>query len=181
AQFESETIYHSIRKDLEDKGVIFTDTDTALKEHEELVKKYFGKIVPPADNKFSALNTAVWSGGSFIYVPKGVKVDLPLQAYFRINAKNMGQFERTLIITDEGSELPYIEGCLPEGEEVLTGEKIVPVTSIERGMEVMNSDGNKTTVEKTMKRKYSGDLVVMEPWSRGNKFELTSEHPVLAV
>ena len=111
AQYESEVIYHNIKKDLEAKGVIFLDTDTALKEHEDIFKEYFGTIVPPEDNKFAALNTAVWSGGSFIYVPPGVHVDLPLQAYFRINAQNMGQFERTLIIVDEGAYVHYVEGC----------------------------------------------------------------------
>ena len=111
AQYESETVYHSMREDLQKQGVIFLDMDSALKEQPELVRRYFGTIIPPADNKFAALNTSVWSGGSFIYVPKGVKVAMPLQAYFRINAKNMGQFERTLIIADEGAEVTYIEGC----------------------------------------------------------------------
>src|SRR2546430_9149983 len=111
AQYESEVVYHSLHKELEKKGVVFLDTDTALREHPELFKQYFGTVIPPADNKFAALNTAVWSGGSFIYVPKGVKVDLPLQAYFRINKENIGQFERTLIIADEGAEVHYIEGC----------------------------------------------------------------------
>jgi len=111
AQYESEAVYHSIREDLEAQGVIFLDMDSGLREHEDLVKEYFCKVVPYQDNKFSALNTAVWSGGSFIYVPKGVKVEMPVQAYFRINAKNMGQFERTLIIADEGSSIHYVEGC----------------------------------------------------------------------
>ena len=111
AQYESEVVYHSLLKELEDKGVIFTDMDTALREHEEIVKKYFGTIIPSGDNKFSALNSSVWSGGSFVYIPKNVHVKIPLQAYFRINAKNMGQFERTLIIADEGSSVHYIEGC----------------------------------------------------------------------
>lgn len=111
AQYESEVVYHNLQKKLEEQGVIFLDTDTALKEVPELFKKYFGTIIPPEDNKFAALNSAVWSGGSFIYVPPGVKVDLPLQAYFRINAEAMGQFERTLIIADEGSSVHYIEGC----------------------------------------------------------------------
>ncbi len=111
AQYESEVVYHSIRKDLEEKGVIFLDTDTALKEYPELFREYFATVVPPDDNKFAALNSAFWSGGSFIYVPPGVKVDIPLQAYFRINAQNIGQFERTLIIADEGSSVHYIEGC----------------------------------------------------------------------
>src|SRR3954465_12683452 len=111
AQYESEVVYHSIRKDLEEKGVLFLDTDTALREHNDLFQEYFGSVIPTGDNKFSALNTAVWSGGSFIYVPKGVPVDTPLQAYFRINTENMGQFERTLIIADEDSYVHYVEGC----------------------------------------------------------------------
>ena len=111
AQYESEVVYHSLHKELESKGVIFTDTDSALRDHPDLFKEYFGTIIPPGDNKLAALNSAVWSGGSFIYVPKGVKVEIPLQAYFRINAENMGQFERTLIICDEDSFVHYIEGC----------------------------------------------------------------------
>src|SRR5919108_3681574 len=111
AQYESEVVYHSLHKELESKGVIFLDTDTALREHPDIFKEYFGTVIPPADNKMAALNSAVWSGGSFIYVPKGVKVEIPLQAYFRINAENMGQFERTLIICDEDSFVHYIEGC----------------------------------------------------------------------
>jgi Fe-S cluster assembly protein SufB len=111
AQYESEVVYHKIREDLEQQGVIFLDTDTALREHEDLFREYFGTVIPVGDNKFAALNTSVWSGGSFIYVPKNVKVDIPLQAYFRINTENMGQFERTLIICDEGSSVHYVEGC----------------------------------------------------------------------
>ena len=111
AQYESEVVYHNIREDLEEQGVIFVDTDTGLREHEELFREYFGTIIPVGDNKFAALNTSVWSGGSFIYVPKGVKVDIPLQAYFRINTENMGQFERTLIIVDEDAYVHYVEGC----------------------------------------------------------------------
>lgn len=111
AQYESEAVYHSIREDLEEQGVIFLDMDSGLKQHEDIVRAHFGSVIPHTDNKFSALNTAVWSGGSFIYVPKGVHVEMPVQAYFRINAKNMGQFERTLIIADEGSSIHYVEGC----------------------------------------------------------------------
>ena len=111
AQYESEVVYNQIRGDLEEQGVIFVDTDTALKKYPELFKEYFGTVVPAGDNKFAALNTAVWSGGSFIYVPPGVHVEIPLQAYFRINTENMGQFERTLIIADEGSYVHYVEGC----------------------------------------------------------------------
>jgi Fe-S cluster assembly protein SufB len=110
-QYDSESVYHNISMDWEEKGVIFCDMDTALREYPEIVKEYFGTVIPPNDNKFASLNTAVWSGGSFVYVPKGVKVDLPLQAYFRINAENAGQFERTLIIADEGSQVHYVEGC----------------------------------------------------------------------
>src|SRR3954466_14277948 len=111
AQYESEVVYHKIKKELDDIGVLFTDMDSALRDYPDLVKEYFGTIIPPNDNKFAALNSAVWSGGSFIYVPPGVQVDIPLQAYFRINAENMGQFERTLIIADEGSYVHYVEGC----------------------------------------------------------------------
>ena len=111
AQYESEVVYHKIREDLEEQGVIFLDTDTGLREHEEIFKEYFGSVIPVGDNKFAALNTAVWSGGSFIYVPPGVNVEIPLQAYFRINTENMGQFERTLIIVDEGAYVHYVEGC----------------------------------------------------------------------
>jgi Fe-S cluster assembly protein SufB len=111
AQFESEVVYGSLQEDLAKKGVIFTDTDTAVREHPDLLREYFGTIIPPTDNKFAALNSAVWSGGSFIYVPKGVKIEFPLQAYFRINAESMGQFERTLIIVDEGAQVHYVEGC----------------------------------------------------------------------
>src|SRR5271156_5252131 len=111
AQYESEVVYHKIREDLEEKGVIFLDTDSALKQHPELFKEYYGTVIPAGDNKFAALNTSVWSGGSFIYVPKNVQVEIPLQAYFRINTENMGQFERTLIIAEEGADVHYIEGC----------------------------------------------------------------------
>ena len=111
AQYESEVVYHQVNEKLEEQGVIFTDMDTALREHEDLVKQYFGTIIPQNDNKFAALNSAVWSGGSFIYVPPGVTIEMPLQAYFRINAENMGQFERTLIIVDEGAYVHYVEGC----------------------------------------------------------------------
>jgi Fe-S cluster assembly protein SufB len=111
AQYESEVVYHSLKKELEEQGVIFLDMDSGLREHEDIVEEYFGTIIPPDDNKFAALNSAVWSGGSFVYIPPGVSVDIPLQAYFRINAENMGQFERTLIIADEDSYVHYIEGC----------------------------------------------------------------------
>lgn len=111
AQYDSEVVYHNLKKEWEKQGVIFVDTDTAVQKYPDLVRQYFGTIIPPADNKFAALNSAVWSGGSFVYIPKGVHVEIPLQAYFRINAANMGQFERTLIIAEEGSYVHYVEGC----------------------------------------------------------------------
>jgi Fe-S cluster assembly protein SufB len=181
AQYDSGTVYHKIREDLEKKGVIFTDTDTAVQKYPEIVQKYFGKVVPYNDNKFSALNSAVWSGGSFVYVPPGVDAGIPLQAYFRINAKNVGQFERTLIIADKGAKVHYIEGCLPAGEEVLTGDQLAPIEGITQGQTVLNSDGAETTVEKTMVRPFEGDLIDITPVSEGNAFQLTPEHPVLCV
>src|SRR2546421_6388979 len=111
AQYESESVYHNLKEEWEKLGVIFLDTDSALREHPDIVREYFGTVVPPEDNKFAALNSAVWSGGSFVYVPEGVRVEIPLQAYFRINAQNMGQFERTLIICEPGSYVHYVEGC----------------------------------------------------------------------
>ncbi|MCA9077486.1 MAG: Fe-S cluster assembly protein SufB, partial [Planctomycetaceae bacterium] len=111
AQYESEVVYGSLQEDLAKQGVLFTDTDSAVREYPDLVREHFGTIIPPSDNKFAALNSAVWSGGSFIYVPPGVHIDFPLQAYFRINTQNMGQFERTLIIVDEGASAHYVEGC----------------------------------------------------------------------
>src|SRR5918911_953494 len=111
AQYESEVVYHQVREDLEKQGVIFLDMDSGLREHEDLVREYWATVIPPNDNKLAALNSAVWSGGSFVYVPPGVHVEMPLQAYFRINTENMGQFERTLIIADEGSFVHYVEGC----------------------------------------------------------------------
>ena len=111
AQYESEMVYHQVREDLEKQGVQFLDMDSGLREHEDLVREYFGTVIPPNDNKLAALNSAVWSGGSFVYVPPGVHVEMPLQAYFRINTENMGQFERTLILADEGSYVHYVEGC----------------------------------------------------------------------
>jgi Fe-S cluster assembly protein SufB len=111
AQYESEVVYHQVREDLEKQGVIFLDMDSGLREHEDIVREYWATVIPPNDNKLAALNSAVWSGGSFVYVPAGVKVEMPLQAYFRINTENMGQFERTLIIAEEGSDVHYVEGC----------------------------------------------------------------------
>jgi len=181
AQYDSGTVYHKIREDLAAKGVIFCDTDTALKEYSDIVRKYFGKVVPYNDNKFAALNSAVWSGGSFVYVPPGVDAGIPLQAYFRINARNVGQFERTLIIADKGAKVHYIEGCVPLGGEVLLGDRLSPIEEVGVGQTVLNSEGVETTVEKTMVRPFDGELVDITPVSTGNSFELTPEHPVLCI
>ena len=181
AQYESEVVYKSIQKTLSQKGVVFLDMDSGLREYPELVKKYFGTIIPPGDNKFSALNSAVWSGGSFIYVPKGVRVELPLQAYFRINAANMGQFERTLIIADEGSYVHYVEGCFPAGEQISIGDQWVNIESIKPKDLVADDQGKLRRVKSVMTRPYTGDLIEVTPISAYNKFSLTPEHPVLAI
>ena len=182
AQYESEVVYHQIREDLEEKGVLFLDTDTALREHEDLFREYFGTVIPVGDNKFAALNTAVWSGGSFIYVPPGVKVDIPLQAYFRINTENMGQFERTLIIADEGSSVHYVEGCLPAGELIsLADGGWRPIEALRVGDQVLSDDGRPHRVKATQVRDFRGELFTFTPISAGNAFSVTGEHPLLVV
>lgn len=181
AQYDSEVIYHRIREDLERQGVIFVDMDTAVREYPDIVKEYFGTVIPPTDNKFAALNTAVWSGGSFIYVPKGVHVEMPLQAYFRINAQNIGQFERTLIIAEEGSFVHYVEGCLPAGEQISTGDRWVNIEAVKPGDFVVTATGEKRRVRSVMTRHYKGEIVEVVPISPHNAFRLTPEHPVLAI
>jgi Fe-S cluster assembly protein SufB len=182
AQYESEVVYHQIREDLEEQGVIFVDTDTGLREHEDLFREYFASVIPTGDNKFSALNTAVWSGGSFIYVPKGVKVDIPLQAYFRINTENMGQFERTLIIADEGSYVHYVEGCLPAGELVTAADGALrPIETIRVGDHVVGHDGRAHRVTATQMRDLNGQLHRFTPMSPANAFSVTDEHPLFVV
>src|SRR5579875_1051128 len=168
AQYESEVVYHKIREDLEAKGVIF--------------QEYFGTVIPPGDNKFASLNTAVWSGGSFIYVPKGVHVEIPLQAYFRINTENMGQFERTLIIADEGSYVHYVEGCLPAGEliEMADGDWR-PIEKVRVGDRVLGHDGRPHRVTAFQVRDLHGNLHTLTPMSPANAFSVTDEHPVLIV
>ena len=181
AQYDSEVVYHKIKDSLEKQGVIFLSCDQGLKEHPELFKQYFGTVIPSSDNKFAALNSAVWSGGSFIYVPKGVHVDVPLQAYFRINTKDMGQFERTLIIVDEDAYVHYVEGCLPPGEQVSLGDRWVNIESVQPGDTVMDSNGNEATVVSTRTHRHRGDMLKLVPISSENAFRLTPEHPVLAV
>jgi len=177
----SEVVYHNLRRDLERKGVIFVDPDTALRDYPELFKKHFGTVIPPDDNKFAALNSAVFSGGSFIYVPEGVEIDFPLQAYFRINAANAGQFERTLIIAEPYSRVHYIEGCLPSDEKVLKGDSLAAIQEIAPDDIVLNGEGEETLVQSTRVRDYEGELVEITPLSPANSFKLTPDHPVLAV
>ena len=178
-QYESESVYHSFKKKWEDMGVIFTDMDTGLKKYPELVKQYFGRSIPAADNKFAALNSAVWSGGSFIYVPPGVSVDIPLQAYFRINAANMGQFERTLIIVDEGAYVHYVEGCFIAGARVKTDQGEKPIEEIEVGDKVLTHKGRYRLVYNTMKRPYKGKVYSIKYWGdSGATLNVTEEHPL---
>jgi Fe-S cluster assembly protein SufB len=181
AQYDSEVVYHSVREELQKIGVVFMGTDQALKEYPEIFRKYYGTVVPHEDNKFSALNGAVWSGGSFVYVPKGVEVPLPLQAYFRINGENTGQFERTLIVVEEGAKVHYIEGCVSDSELVSLGDSMVPIVDVSAGMKVMNSAGVEALVSAVRRRTYAGAMLKVVPVSVGNAFEVTPEHPVLAM
>jgi Fe-S cluster assembly protein SufB len=181
AQYDSEVVYHSVKEELAKLGVVFMGTDQGLKDYPEIFEKYFATVVPPEDNKFSALNSAVWSGGSFVYVPPGVDVPLPLQAYFRINGENTGQFERTLIVVDEGAKVHYIEGCVHPSELISLGDSMIPIQDIEVGATVMNSDGVEAPVSAVRRRTYAGDLLKIVPVSVGNAFEVTPEHPILAL
>lgn len=182
AQFDSEVVYSKVREDLEKLGVIFCSTDQALKEHPELFRKFFGTVIPSEDNKFSALNSAFWSGGSFVYVPKGVEVPIPLQAYFRINSKDLGQFERTLIIADEGSKVHYIEGCFTKGTPIKTSTGMKKIEDIKEGDIVPTHTGSYKRVYKTMKRKHSGTLCKIKfNGDSRQEINITGGHPVLAV
>jgi len=182
AQYESEVVYHSLREDLQKLGVIFTDTDSAVRDHPDLVREYFATIIPSQDNKFAALNSAVWSGGSFVYIPAGVKVDIPLQAYFRINAESMGQFERTLIIVEEGAQVHYVEGCTAP---VYTSESLHSAV-----VEIIVKKGGRcryTTIQNwasniynlVTKRAHAHEDAVME-WVDGNLgSRLTMKYPAV--
>ncbi|MDE1870622.1 MAG: Fe-S cluster assembly protein SufB [Candidatus Micrarchaeota archaeon] len=181
AQYDSEVVYSHIREDLARDGVIFTSTDEAVKKYPEIMKKYFGTIIPPTDNKFAALNTAVWSGGSFIYVPKGVKLKMPLQAYFRINSEKAGQFERTLIIADEGADVTYIEGCLPADELVSKGDTFEPIVNINTNDSVVTHNGTHENVSRLFVHEHEGIMYEITPESGFNGFRLTGEHPVLCI
>ncbi len=183
AQYESEIIYHNIKKDLEEKGVIFLDMDLAVQEHPELVQKYFmTTCISPSLHKFAALHGAVWSGGTFIYIPKNTKVDLPLQAYFRMNSKKSGQFEHTLIIADEGSEVHYIEGCFTKKNLILTSEGYKEISKVKEKELVLTSEGDFKETSQIQKRPYSGDLYKIEFYGDSTqKIEVTSDHPFLYV
>ena len=180
AQYDSEVVYHNLREDLAKQGVLFLSMDQGLAEHPELVREYFGTLVPPADNKYAALNSAVWSGGSFIYVPKGVSVDVPLQAYFRINTENMGQFERTLIIADEGSYVHYVEGCTAptystDSLHCAVVEIVVTKNARVRYTTIQNWSNNVYNL--VTKRAYAYENAVME-WVDGNLgSKLTMKYP----
>jgi Fe-S cluster assembly protein SufB len=180
AQYESEVVYHKLQEDLEKQGVIFLDMDSGLREHEELVKQYFGTIIPQNDNKFAALNSAVWSGGSFIYVPPGVRVEMPLQAYFRINAENMGQFERTLIIVDENAYVHYVEGCHLSGSMVRVRDGEKPIEEVEVGDEVLTHRGRFRSVREVMQRRFEGPIFrVTFAGESYRSLAVTPRHPFL--
>lgn len=182
SQYDSEVVYGSLKKRLIEKGVIFLDMDSGLRDYPDLVKKYFGTIIPPNDNKFAALNSAVWSGGSFIFVPKNVRVDLPLQAYFRINAAKMGQFERTLIIAEEGSYVHYVEGCFTKGTLIMANPDSKPIEDIKVGDKVLTHTGQYKGVYRTQTRSYTGSLYTIEFYGDSTqKLEVTEEHPFLTV
>ncbi len=182
AQYDSEVVYSHIREDLARDGVVFVSTDEAVKKYPELMKRYFGTVIPPTDNKYAGLNTAVWSGGSFIYVPKGVKLKLPLQAYFRINTEKAGQFERTLIIADEGADVTYIEGCFIKGTEIMTEDGLKPIENIAVGDSVLTHNVGHKRVYHTQVRPHTGDLYTVKYYGDTTKtLNVTDEHPFLAV
>ena len=180
AQYDFEVVYHNLREDLKKHGVVFTNTDTAVREYPELMKRYFGTVIPASDNKFAALNTAVWSGGSFIYIPKGVKLKMPLQAYFRINSEKAGQFERTLIIADEGADVTYIEGCFTAGAEVQTENGIKKIEEVRVGDSVLTHKGRYRKVYHTQVRPHTGMLYkISYLGDTGIEISVTEEHPFL--
>ena len=178
----SEMVYHSIQEHLEKQGVIFLSIEEGLRQHPDLFREYFGTVIPIEDNKFAALNSAVWSGGSFLYVPKGVKVDLPLQAYFRLNVANIGQFERSLIIADEGAQVHYVEGCFLAGAMVRTRQGEKPIEQVAVGDEVLTHEGRYRRVYHTMNRPYHGPIHHIRVWGDTQReLRVTEEHPLLVV
>lgn len=182
AQYESEMVYHSIQSHLEKLGVIFLSIEDGLRQHPDLFREYFSTVIPIEDNKFAALNSAVWSGGSFVYVPKGVKVDLPLQAYFRLNIANIGQFERSLIIVDEGAQVHYVEGCFLAGSRVRTRQGEKAIEQIAVGDEALTHEGRYRKVYHTMKRPYHGNIYNIRFYGDNDRaLKVTEEHPLLVV
>ncbi len=181
AQFDSEVVYDSLREELAEEGIVFMSTDEALKHYPDVFEEYFSKIIPPTDNKFAALNSAVWSGGSFVYIPKGVHVKRPLQAYFRINAANMGQFERTLIVADEGSYAHYVEGCFTKGHKITTINGLENIEDIKVGDLVLTAEASYKPVQKTMVREHEGSMYKIKVYGLSDEtFEVTPAHPFLA-
>ena len=181
AVFDSVSVATTFREQLSKVGVIFCSFSEAVHNHPELVKKYLGSVVPYSDNFFATLNSAVFSDGSFCYIPKGVRCPMELSTYFRINSANTGQFERTLIIADEGAYVSYLEGCLPAWEEVSCGDAVRPIRDIALHDEVLDHEGKAAEVGKIMRRGWRGELVDVTPMSSGNRFQLTPEHPVRAI
>ncbi len=181
-QMDSEAVYSSLKAEWESHGIIFVDMDTAVQKYPDLVRKYISTVVPIADNKFAALNSAFWSGGSFVYVPPGVNVEIPLQAYFRINAQSLGQFERTIIIAEEGSNVHYIEGCFLAGSRVATRDGLKPIETIVAGDEVITHTGRYRKVYHTMRRPYNGKIYTIRYFGdTAQELRVTEEHPFLAV
>lgn len=181
AVFDSVSVATTFKGKLKEAGVIFCPISEAIKEHPELVKEFLSSVVPIGDNYFAALNSAVFTDGSFVYIPKGVRCPMELSTYFRINASNTGQFERTLIIADEGSYVSYLEGCHPAGEQVLTPQGWQAIETLKAGDTVYDHNGNSQRVNALMVRPYQGDMITVHPVSRHNSFSLTTEHPVLAI
>jgi len=181
AVFDSVSVATTFKGKLKEAGVIFCPISEALRDYPELVKEYLGSVVPPGDNYFAALNAAVFTDGSFVYIPKGVRCPMELSTYFRINAANTGQFERTLIIADEGAYVSYLEGCHPAGEQVLTPQGWQAIETLRAGDTVYDHDGQAQRVNALMVRHYCGDMITVRPVSRHNSFRLTTEHPVLAI
>jgi Fe-S cluster assembly protein SufB len=181
AQYDSTVVYHNVREELSKIGVVFMGTDQGLKEYPELFKKYFATVVPPEDNKFAALNAAAWSGGSFVYVPKGVEVPLPLQAYFRINGQNTGQFERTLIIVDEGAKVHYIEGCDLKDTLVHTATGLRRIDEITPSELVLTHGGRWRQVKEVSHRSYNGRMIALRAFGHPRPLFVTAEHPLLVL
>jgi Fe-S cluster assembly protein SufB len=181
AVFDSVSVATTFKEKLKEAGVVFCSFSEAVREHPDLVRQYLGSVVPYTDNFFATLNSAVFSDGSFVFVPKGVRCPMELSTYFRINAASTGQFERTLIIAEEGAYVSYLEGCLPPWEEVSCGDELRGIRDVALHDTVLNAEGRETKVAKIMRRRFRGELVEVEPRSPGNRFHLTTEHPVLAI